>query len=197
MLYNSINLLTIIFVSMRYLLETYKIRSSRIRQYMLNKDISSVSELVKDTDISSSNMSKALNNMTVSEKYARTLEETHNLPRLYFDLDEILVENKGYTLESFKEKSVAFRVKNVDIHPDCFYIQLIDEDFYSAGTLILFKPYKKQENKGPEPNKIYLINFRNEFLLVKSRVLYLITYQDEKIKTQDVEIIAEQLRVEF
>ncbi len=180
----------------KYLEEIYRIRKKKIRAFMLEKGIPSINELVKGTTIGASNFSAALNKH-LSEKYARAIEERYELPSLYFDIESQnnLVENKGYTLESFESGNSLFRIKNIDISNKCFYIQLIDDDIYKAGTLILFKPQIEKEVL--EPNKIYLIKHNNKLLVAKSRVMYLMTNSNEKILTSEAEIIAKQLRIEF
>lgn len=161
---------------------------------MLDNKIATISELVENTDISSSNLSKSLRNNNISEKYVRTIEESLNLPRLFFDQDKMLVTNKGYTLESYVNREVAFQINNVDVGEDCFYIQIIDDDFYKTGSLILFKPIQEKQIL---PNKIYLIKSKDKYFITKSRVVYLIDYRNNKFLAKDVEIIAEQIRLEF
>ena len=163
---------------------------------MLEKGIPSINELVKGTTIGASNFSAALNKH-LSEKYARVIEERYELPSLYFDIESQnnLVENKGYTLESYETNKSLFRIKNIDISAECFYIQLVDDDIYKAGTLILLSPIS--EAKALEPNKIYLIRYKGKLMIAKSRIMYLVTSKSEQILTSEAEIIAKQLRIEF
>jgi len=180
----------------QYLDQIYKIRKKKIKEFMLEKKISSVNELVNGTNIGASNFSAAMHKH-LSEKYARAIEERYGLPCLYFDLEiqNNLVENNGYTLESYIKNKSLFTIKNIDINQECFYIQLIDDDIYKAGTLILLEPVDKKTR--PEPNKIYLIEHDKKILIAKSRVMYMTTYKNDEILTSDIKIIAKQLRIEF
>lgn len=180
---------------MKYIEIIYKRRNKKIKDFMLKNGISSFAELVRNTEIHSSSLSSSIKNELVSDKYARTIEEKYNLPILYFDLEESIVYNKGYTLESYKDKKSLFKICNSGVSEDCFYIEIIDDDFYKMGALVLFKPVNNIEKL--DANKNYLVKYKNKYLIAKSRVLYLITFNKEDITLDMAEIIAEEIRVEF
>jgi hypothetical protein len=162
---------------------------------MNSKEIKSFSRLVKNIDITSSNISTAIKNRTVSEKYARAIEQEYGLPKLYFDTNDNIVINNVFTLTTFDKNIPTSKVKNINVCDSCFYIQLINPSFYPAGSYILFRKIK--ENTKLLPNKICLIRHKGEVKIAKNKISHYLLYNEQELHPNDVSVIAEEIRVEF
>lgn len=162
---------------------------------MKNKKIKSFSKLVENLNITSSNISTAIKNKTVSEKYVRSIEQHYGLPNLFFDSYDDIVLIDVYTLTTFDKKIVTSRIKNINISNECFYIQLVNPSFYPAAAHILFKKIKKSDRL--LPNRICLIKKNNKYLIAKNKISHFLLYNNQELNFNDVHTIAEEIKIEF
>ena len=163
---------------------------------MADNNITSFREIAMNSDISPTTFATAMkDDEYLSEKYVRKIEEAYNLSELFFDLEESIIENDVYTLNSFIENKSLFKIKNTHGFKDCFYIHLLEDDFYEKESYLLFENIDNKDMK-TELGKIYLVKYDNKIEIAKSMVIYFINYKKEKYQLNDINILAKLVRAE-